>query len=59
MVRCRGCLEVTCQLKALERHCKRHHNALYKANKKKPRRFFIAQSGQTIPDDPNYQKQKH
>ena len=39
----------------LKKHFKRYHQEIYKGNKDKKRKWFIADTTQTIPEDPAYQ----
>ena len=55
-VRCRYCLAKKCQLKNLTRHVYRRHEQYYLQNKKKDRKYFVAQKGQTLPEDPKFIK---
>ena len=42
---------------SLKKHVRRAHSDLYNENQDKPRTWFKAEKGQTIPDDPEYSLQ--
>ncbi len=55
--RCKYCLKRPCVLAKLKNHVKTCHPEFYKNNKKEGRAFFVADSNQEIPDEPQYQVQ--
>ena len=48
-------MKTVCQKRTLKKHVKRYHQEIYKGNKDKKRKWFIADTTQTIPEDPAYQ----
>jgi len=53
--KCRYCLKRESSKRNIKRHVKREHKKFYDKYRSKKSKYFIAEKGQTIPDDPSYQ----